>query len=312
MKKNALFIYLVLFSMSTFGYNVENSSPARILSSKLEDPWVLPTGTQFTMPIAAIVKKNGVLSQPDGQYLGIFKNNICQGYTILTEGPVGLIYVLTAMYSTNNVPGFTFKVYDSYANQYYDVVETVTFVKNTSIGNADVPKVLNLKFAITKTTGNALMGSVSGTANGSFTSNQSVSVTATPTSGYHFVNWTDGVGGTEMSTDAIYTFSASENRNLIANFDKTTNINQVPDFKIGVFPNPIINFFELSFNSPTYTYSTVEIYDLRGLLVKQVFSGSFVGDKVIVVERGNSFSFGLYILKVKNGTSQSVRKILFQ
>jgi len=201
-----------------------SSSISRVSSSILEDPWVLPTGTQFTMPIAAIVKKNGVLSQPDGQYLGIFKNNICQGYTILTEGPVGLIYVLTAMYSTNNVPGFTFKVYDSYANQYYDVVETVTFVKNTSIGNADVPKVLNLKFAITKTTGNALMGSVSGTANGSFTSNQAVSVTATPTTGNRFVNWTDGVGGTVMSTNAVYAFNASENRNLIANFAANYNV----------------------------------------------------------------------------------------
>ena len=45
-----------------------------------------------------------------------------------------------------------------------------------------------------------------------------VTVVATPANGYHFVKWTDA-GGNEVSTDASYTFTASENTNLVANFE---------------------------------------------------------------------------------------------
>ena len=45
-----------------------------------------------------------------------------------------------------------------------------------------------------------------------------VTVEATPASGYHFVNWTDA-GSNEVSTEASYTFTASENTSLVANFE---------------------------------------------------------------------------------------------
>ncbi|MBQ5888737.1 MAG: C10 family peptidase [Bacteroidaceae bacterium] len=45
-----------------------------------------------------------------------------------------------------------------------------------------------------------------------------VTVVATPASGYHFVNWTDA-GGNAVSTEASYTFTASENTSLVANFE---------------------------------------------------------------------------------------------
>jgi hypothetical protein len=44
----------------------------------------------------------------------------------------------------------------------------------------------------------------------------SVTVVATPNAGYNFVNWTEG--GVEVSTSASYTFTASANRTLVANF----------------------------------------------------------------------------------------------
>lgn len=46
----------------------------------------------------------------------------------------------------------------------------------------------------------------------------SVTVVATPVSGYHFVNWTDA-NSNIASTDATYTFTASENTSLVANFE---------------------------------------------------------------------------------------------
>ena len=44
-------------------------------------------------------------------------------------------------------------------------------------------------------------------------------VTATPKKGYVFVNWTEG--GTEVSTDASYSFTVEKKRSLVANFAKT-------------------------------------------------------------------------------------------
>ena len=51
---------------------------------------------------------------------------------------------------------------------------------------------------------------------GTFNSGSSVTVTATPNTGYNFINWTDG--GIAVSTSANYTFTISSNRTLVANF----------------------------------------------------------------------------------------------
>jgi hypothetical protein len=58
-------------------------------------------------------------------------------------------------------------------------------------------------------------GSVSGTT-GLTDPGTSISLTATPNIGFYFVNWTEG--GTQVSTSATYNFSASADRNLVANF----------------------------------------------------------------------------------------------
>ncbi|MFZ4723915.1 MAG: InlB B-repeat-containing protein [Paludibacter sp.] len=313
MKKNVLlfyFVFLIVFSLSASSNIIDNDVPSKIISSKQDDPWVLPTGTQYVMPIVAIVKKNGVLNQPDGQLLGIFKNNICWGYTTLTDGPSGQLYILTAMYSTNNVTGFTYKVYDSNTNQFYDVVETSTFVKNTTIGTLDVPKVLNLKFSISRTTGNATMGTVSGTANGSFTSNTSISVTATPLAGYRFVNWTDGVGGTVMSTNAVYTFSANENRNLIANFESTvTSLNPIDNIEFSIFPNPVSNQIYIKLKSQYVKQLQVSIFSLQGVLIKNLLNKTVYGEMIIPLQIDNNISNGDYIVKVNSGSNHFSRMI---
>ena len=61
-------------------------------------------------------------------------------------------------------------------------------------------------------------GSVSG--GGSYSSGSSVTVNASPNSGYAFVNWTEN--GTLVSSSQSYTFNATANRTLVANFSQTT------------------------------------------------------------------------------------------
>lgn len=72
-------------------------------------------------------------------------------------------------------------------------------------------------------------GHVSG--GGSFNPGASCTVQATANSGYVFVNWTEN--GTQVSTNANYTFTVTGNRNLVANFDE-----QLPEYSVTVMSNP--------------------------------------------------------------------------
>ena len=54
------------------------------------------------------------------------------------------------------------------------------------------------------------------TGSGNFNHGESCTVTATPNTGYQFVNWTEG--GTAVSSDASYTFTVTSDRDLVANF----------------------------------------------------------------------------------------------
>jgi len=51
---------------------------------------------------------------------------------------------------------------------------------------------------------------------GTFEHGEEITVTASPETGYSFVNWTED--GTEVSTDQNYTFTVTEDRQLVANF----------------------------------------------------------------------------------------------
>ena len=71
-----------------------------------------------------------------------------------------------------------------------------------------------ITFSVSTSSSPAAGGTTSG--GGNFNPNASVTVTATPASGYQFVNWTEG--GTAVSTNPGYTFLVTANRNLVASF----------------------------------------------------------------------------------------------
>jgi len=70
-----------------------------------------------------------------------------------------------------------------------------------------------------------------GITNGSgmYDSGSQITVSASPETGYSFLNWTDN--GTVVSTLAVYSFTTESNRNLIANFG-------IQQCTITTFPNP--------------------------------------------------------------------------
>ena len=72
-------------------------------------------------------------------------------------------------------------------------------------------------------------GTVSG--GGTYNQGQSCTVHATANTSFTFVNWTEN--GTQVSTNANYTFTVTENRNLVANFQA-----QPQQYTINVSANP--------------------------------------------------------------------------
>ncbi|MCJ7553083.1 MAG: ice-binding family protein [Ignavibacteriaceae bacterium] len=82
----------------------------------------------------------------------------------------------------------------------------------TLVANFVVPV---LTYTVTLSSNPVAGGTTSG--GGTFNSGSSVTVTATPNSGYTFTNWTEG--GIEVSTNANYQFTLVEDITLVANFD---------------------------------------------------------------------------------------------
>ena len=86
-----------------------------------------------------------------------------------------------------------------------------------------------ITYTITANANPVAGGTVSGA--GSFEHGQAVTVTATANTGYTFINWTEN--DEVVSTNAQYSFTATQNRNLVANF-------QVNTYNILASANPVV------------------------------------------------------------------------
>ncbi|MBW8324271.1 MAG: ice-binding family protein [Prolixibacteraceae bacterium] len=81
-------------------------------------------------------------------------------------------------------------------------------------GNKALVANFSFQFAVALSS-NPVEGGIT-TGAGSYTAGTNVTVTATPNTGYTFVNWTEGL--TIASTEANYAFQLNASRNLVANF----------------------------------------------------------------------------------------------
>lgn len=97
--------------------------------------------------------------------------------------------------------------------------EVVSIKPNyTFIINSDRELVANFeKSTYTVTTSVNPTGAGTTTGSGTYTRGDNVTVKATPSVGYEFVNWTEN--GNTVSTEAQYSFIITSDRNLVANFD---------------------------------------------------------------------------------------------
>ncbi|NLO51011.1 MAG: T9SS type A sorting domain-containing protein, partial [Bacteroidales bacterium] len=118
-------------------------------------------------------------------------------------------------------------------------------------------------FVITATATPAAGGTVSGA--GTYSYNQTATLTATPATGYNFVSWTEN--GDTVSVDSTYVFAVTADRELTANFRLIINIPEHETYRALVFPNPtngIVSIRIKDWNSKTIA---IEIYNSVGQCV---------------------------------------------
>ena len=120
--------------------------------------------------------------------------------------------------------GYTFNNWTENGN----VVSTNANYTFTVTGNRTlVANFTQQQFTITATADPTVGGTVTG--GGTYTYGQSCTLTATPATGYTFVNWTKN--GVQVSTNTTYTFTVTESATYVAHF-------QVQSFTITAIANP--------------------------------------------------------------------------
>lgn len=122
---------------------------------------------------------------------------------------VGAAAVITA----TAADGF---VFSNWTDNGQIVSSSPSYTVNLDVNHSLVANFLPQSEAYTIATGSMPAGGGSTAGGGSVASGANVTVVATPSAGYGFVNWTEG--GTPVSSNASYSFTASANRTLVANF----------------------------------------------------------------------------------------------
>ena len=115
--------------------------------------------------------------------------------------------------ATTTVNGFSFLI-NSGVSLGSNIFLHYTAVNGSNTWEGDLSITPNQVFTVTVAANNSNYGTVSG--GGQYNYNQSCTVTASPTDGYMFTNWT--MNGEVVSTDATYTFNVTSNVDLVANF----------------------------------------------------------------------------------------------
>ncbi len=104
-----------------------------------------------------------------------------------------------------------------------------------------------------------------GTINGggSFILGSNATVIATPSNGYNFTYWTEN--NNVVSYQNSYSFVVNQDRNLVANFEQVSEVLEVQNDEISVYPNPSNGYFTLK-GGQNFSYS---VFNLEGHLIKE-------------------------------------------
>jgi hypothetical protein len=130
---------------STFSYPTNNLNTAVKVKSAntnvTSSVWTPEAGQRYAMPVLAQVYKNGALYQPEGMQLGVFKNGVCYGSSVLSNN----IFNVTVGSDFETLDGLNYKIYDPKTSKFYDVEESVDFASLSPVGKISAPAALRIK-----------------------------------------------------------------------------------------------------------------------------------------------------------------------
>ncbi len=139
------------------------------------------------------------------------------------------------------------------------------------------------------------------TGDGVYEYGETVTMSVAPAENYIFVDWSVK-GGEVVSSEATFSFIATEDLDLVANLVYFTDVNESSSINVSVFPNPVAS--ELTVMSDQENYQ-LDIYTINGALVRSLNNCSNT-TKINVEDLSN----GTYIIRLTNGNVVENRRFV--
>lgn len=180
--------------------------------------WIPTTTASNTMLLTGVIQIEGEEQYTDMFEIGAFHNEEVRGSQKpqFVEATGRYLFYMT-IYGNDNEE-ISFRLYDHENDSILSLkcLTNLTFTTDQMVGSTANPQVMNFISAlfITVYINPENTGTVSG--GGAYTEGSTVNLVATPAEGYSFNNWMEN--DTVVSTSAVYTFTATSNRVLTANF----------------------------------------------------------------------------------------------
>ncbi|MBO7617494.1 MAG: S8 family serine peptidase [Bacteroidales bacterium] len=177
-----------------------------------------PTLYPDNMTIVGVVEIDGAEQGNTSLEVGAFCGTECRGSEMLHHFPqVERYLVFLTVYGEDN-DAITFKLYDHDTEMELDAyIDGMTFTINAMHGTPMEPYEFNFipYYNVTVAAYPTEAGSVAG--GGHLLAHEQVTLTATPNTGYGFVNWTEN--GVVVGAEPILQFENLGDRSLVANFE---------------------------------------------------------------------------------------------
>jgi len=173
----------------------------------------------------------------------------------------------------------------------------------TFVVTSDTSLVANFElntYAVSATPSPAGSGTVTGA--GTYSHGASVSLVATPNTGYRFVSWTSN--DTVVSTSSTYTFVVTSDTSLVANFENIDGI--IEDGlkeSISIYPNPTNRLITVSGEGADV--KSVAVYDFMGRLI-----GHYNVNTAEATVDFTGYPSGAYLVVVQTNRGIFTRKIV--